>query len=165
MSAIWFLKCLWCQHWHCDLTCMGIFGLTHWNRAKIDAILQTTFSNGFSWMKMYEFRLTFHWSGPRGPINNIPTLVQIMAWRRPGDKPLSEPMMVRSPTHICVTELNWVKLDGVLLIFRYITERDHYHWRLFENNDWKNPYGNNCCSVEKKNCDHHSDSCQDLEHH
>ena len=28
------------------------------------------------------------------PINNIPTLVQIMAWRRPGDKPLSEPMMV-----------------------------------------------------------------------
>ena len=26
-------------------------------------------------------------------INNIPTLVQIMVWRRPGDKPLSEPMM------------------------------------------------------------------------
>ena len=32
---------------------------------------------------------------PRGPINNIPALVQIMAWRRQGDKPLSEPMMVR----------------------------------------------------------------------
>ena len=31
---------------------------------------------------------------PRGPINNIPSLVQIMAWHRPGDKPLSEPMMV-----------------------------------------------------------------------
>ena len=31
---------------------------------------------------------------PWGPINNIPALVQIMAWRRPGDKPLSEPMMV-----------------------------------------------------------------------
>ena len=28
---------------------------------------------------------------PKGPINNIPSLVQIMAWRRPGDKPLSEP--------------------------------------------------------------------------
>ena len=27
-------------------------------------------------------------------INNIPALVQIMAWRRPGDKPLSEPMTV-----------------------------------------------------------------------
>ena len=31
---------------------------------------------------------------PKGAINNIPALVQIMAWRRPGDKPLSEPMMV-----------------------------------------------------------------------
>ena len=40
---------------------------------------------------------------PRGPINNIPTLLQVMAWRRPGDKPLSEPMMVRLTTHICVT--------------------------------------------------------------
>ena len=40
---------------------------------------------------------------PKGPINNNPALVQIMAWRRPGDKPLSEPMMVSLPTHICVT--------------------------------------------------------------
>ena len=39
---------------------------------------------------------------PKGPINNIPALVQIMAWRRPGDKPLSEPMVVSLPTHICV---------------------------------------------------------------
>ena len=29
---------------------------------------------------------------PKVGINNIPSLVQIMAWRRPGDKPLSEPM-------------------------------------------------------------------------
>ena len=28
---------------------------------------------------------------PKGPISNIPELVQIMAWRRSGDKPLSEP--------------------------------------------------------------------------
>ena len=46
---------------------------------------------------------------PEGLINNIPALVQIMAWRRPGDKPLSEPMMVWSPTHICVTRPQWVK--------------------------------------------------------
>ena len=26
---------------------------------------------------------------PKGSINNIPALIQIMAWRRPGDKPLS----------------------------------------------------------------------------
>ena len=40
---------------------------------------------------------------PKDPINNIPTLVQIMAWRRPGDKPLSEPMMVSLLTHLRVT--------------------------------------------------------------
>ena len=37
---------------------------------------------------------------PKGPVNNISVLVQIMAWRRPGNKPLSEPMMVSLPTHI-----------------------------------------------------------------
>ena len=36
--------------------------LTHWGRDKIDAYLQTTFSNAVSWMKMLEFRLKFHWS-------------------------------------------------------------------------------------------------------
>ena len=41
--------------------------------------------------------------GPKGPINNIPALVQIMARRRPGNKPLSEPMMLCLTTHICVT--------------------------------------------------------------
>ena len=40
---------------------------------------------------------------PKSPINNISALVQITAWRRPGDKPLSEPVMVSLPTHICVT--------------------------------------------------------------
>ena len=45
---------------------------------------------------------------PEGPINNIPALVQIMAWRRPGDKPLSEAMMTRLPTHLCVTRPQWV---------------------------------------------------------
>ena len=46
---------------------------------------------------------------PKGPINNIPALVQIMAWRRSGDKPLSEPMMVSLLTHICVTQPQWIK--------------------------------------------------------
>ena len=46
---------------------------------------------------------------PTCPINNIPALVQIMALRRPGDKPLSEPMMVRLPMHICVTRAQCFK--------------------------------------------------------
>ena len=54
---------------------------------------------------------------PKGPINNIPALVQIMVWRRRGDKPLSEPMMVSLLTHICVTRPQWVKLQTYM---RYI---------------------------------------------
>ena len=45
---------------------------------------------------------------PKGPINNIPALVQIIVWRRPGDKPLSEPMVVSLTTHKCVTRHQWV---------------------------------------------------------
>ena len=48
---------------------------------------------------------------PKGSINNNPALLQIMAWRRLGDKPLSESMMVSSLTHICVTRPQWVKLN------------------------------------------------------
>ena len=46
---------------------------------------------------------------PKGPINNSPSLVQMMVWRRPDAKPLSEPMMVSLLTDICVTRPQWVK--------------------------------------------------------
>ena len=42
------------------------------------------------------------------PINNYPALFQTMAWRRPGDNPFSEPMLVGSLTHICVTRPQWL---------------------------------------------------------
>ena len=42
---------------------------------------------------------------PRGPITNITALVQIMAWRCPGDKPL----VFSLPTHIWITRPQWVK--------------------------------------------------------
>ena len=66
----------------------------------------------------------------KGPINNIPALVRIMAWRRPGDKPLSEPMMVRLPTHICVTRPQWIKGLGPSVTATdaaYVTECRHIH--------------------------------------
>ena len=47
-------------------------------------------------------------SVPKGSINIIPALVQVMAWRRIGDKPLSEPMLTGSLTHICGTRGRWV---------------------------------------------------------
>ena len=36
-------------------------GLTNWNRDKMAAIFQTTFSNSYFSMKVYEFRLWFDW--------------------------------------------------------------------------------------------------------
>ena len=52
---------------------------------------------------------------PKVPINNNPALVLIMAWRRPGDKPLSETMMVRLPTQICVTRPQWVNMWALVI--------------------------------------------------
>ena len=47
---------------------------------------------------------------PKVPINNIPALLQIMAWHHSGDKPLSEPMMVSLLMHICITPPQWVNV-------------------------------------------------------
>ena len=71
-----------------------------------DDIIQRIFLNDNIWIPI-KISLKFV---PKGSINNIPALVQIMGWRRPGDKPLSEPMMVNLPTHICVTRPQWVNL-------------------------------------------------------
>ena len=50
---------------------------------------------------------------PKGQINNIPALVMIMAWHRPGDKPLSEPRLESLLTHIYVTRPQWVNKFGL----------------------------------------------------
>ena len=42
-------------------------------------------------------------------VNHTPAFVQIMAWDRPGDKPLSKPVMSSLLKHICVTRPQWVK--------------------------------------------------------
>ena len=55
--------------------------LSHWG--KMADLSQKTFSKPFSSLKIYEFRLRFHWSlFPKGQIDSISALVQIMAWRR-----------------------------------------------------------------------------------
>ena len=53
-------------------------------------------NNNFKWL------ISIKKSVLKGLINNIPALVQIIAWHWPGDKPLSEPM------HIRVTQPQWV---------------------------------------------------------
>ena len=68
---------------------------------------------------------------PKGPINNIPALVQIMVWCRPGDKPLSEPMMVSSLTHICVTRPQLVNhADCFYYQWRLAIKTRPDHWML-----------------------------------
>ena len=79
-----------------------------------DDIFRWIFLNENVWISL-KFSLKFL---PRFRINNIPPLVQIMAWRRLGDKPLSGPMMVSLPTHICVTRPQWVKKAWSI---RYVT--------------------------------------------
>ena len=71
-----------------------------------DDIVKRIFFNENVWISI-TISLNFV---PKVRINIIPALVQIMAWRRPGDKPLSETMMVSLLTHICVTRPQWVKL-------------------------------------------------------
>ena len=67
-----------------------------------DNIFKCIFFNGNVWISI-KISLKFV---PKGPINNIPALVQIMAWRRPGNKPLSEPIMVSLLMHNASLGLN-----------------------------------------------------------
>ena len=71
----------------------------HDGRHFADDIFKCIFLNENVWIPI-KMSPTFV---PKGPNNNIPAMVQIMAWHHPSDKPLSEPMVVSLPTHICVT--------------------------------------------------------------
>ena len=63
---------------------------------------------------------------PMVRINNIPALVQKMAWRRPGNNPLSELIMVSLLTHICVTRPQRVNIyiSTGYLVFRWLQPCD-----------------------------------------
>ena len=91
-----------CFRCHVDLK------LTKWGRDKMAVISQTIFSNVLFlnenvWILIH---ISFEFV-PKAPIKNRLVLVQIMAWRRPGYKPLFEPMMVTLLTYIYVTRPQW----------------------------------------------------------
>ena len=76
------------------------------------------------WNCMNKFGSKFHCSlFLRVSMNNIPALVQIIAWRLPGAKLLSEPVMVRLPMHICITQPQWINWGAFKLLL--------YMWGLF----------------------------------
>ena len=87
---------------------------------------------------------------PRGPIHNIPSLVDIMAWRRSSDEPLSEPMMVSLLRHLYATRPQWVNYISVIPRYtgQIIRETDivghnlapdpcGFRRILHENRDWR----------------------------
>ena len=76
--------------------------LIHWGRYKMSAIFQITFQMHVLEWKCMNFDSDFSEFFPKGQINNIQALVQIMAWRLLGDKLLSGPMMVSFLTYKCV---------------------------------------------------------------
>ena len=84
-----------------------------------DDVFKCIFMNENAWISI-KISLRFV---PKGPINNIAALIQIMTWRPPGDKLLSEPMIVKLPTHICVTRPQWVKsrrfVTGIYLMKQF----------------------------------------------
>ena len=74
-----------------SILCNHINRITHWGRDKMADIFQTTVSNGFSWVKVYE-GCSFGYNDQYPGIGSI----------------LSEWMMASLQTHICVTRPQWV---------------------------------------------------------
>ena len=100
--------------WACNVR-LNTFRPSHGGRHFTDDIWKCIFLNANLWISIkiwLKIILT-------GPINNIPALVQIMAWCRPGDKPLSEPIMNNLLPQICVTRPEWAKLKSNKTSFAY----------------------------------------------
>ena len=70
---------------HTCVSGLGPYCWTYWGQDEIDANLQTKLSSAFLnenvWISL-KISLKI---APKVGINNISALVQIMAWRRPGD--------------------------------------------------------------------------------
>ena len=115
-----------------DKYCLGrAEGLTKWSlhalrprqncRQFADDIFKCVFLNENVWISL-KISLKFV---PKVRIDNIPALVQILACRRPGDKLLSEPVMVSLLTHTYVTRPQWVKyisLSFLVAVCNYVTK-------------------------------------------
>ena len=102
--------------------------LTQWGRGKMAAIFQTTYSNAFSWIKMFEFRLRFHW--------NLSLGVQLIISSIGSDNGLA-------PARQQV--INWTNYDGLFYWPIYASLGLHEFiitWFVIEYGNYANPvYG------------------------
>ena len=96
------LCCVWSTN-KFKIICMGgMLMYSFHSHKETHNLLKKAYSNAFSWLKIYEFCIRFHW--------NLFLMFELTYSSicsdnalAPGDKPLSEPMVVRLLTHICVT--------------------------------------------------------------
>ena len=114
-----------CCYWNSGCFCKLINTLRLRQNGRLfpDNIFKCIFLNENLWIST-KIPLKFV---PKGPVNNILALVQIMAWRRPGDKPFSEPMLVSLLRYICITRPQWVN-GYILYIAAKIYVDNEYHF-------------------------------------
>ena len=87
---------------------LGIIIIVNTSRPKQNGshfadIFKCIFLSEDVWISIKKISLKFV---RKAPVNDIPALVQIMFWHQPGDKPLSEAMMVRLPCIYASLDLN-----------------------------------------------------------
>ena len=130
-----------------DPWCLGVTArvhneLTHWGRDKMDTddIFKCIFSNENVWF-VIKISLKFV---PKGLINNISALVQVMTWCCPGYKPLYESMMVSVSTHICVARPQWVNILKLEQNGQYIASTFSIFFSIECNMSWLKNW-NTCC--------------------
>ena len=107
----------------CNLLNGFMLCFLRWNAHHFaDGIFKRIFVNTNVWIST----ITSPKFVPKGPINIIPALDQMMACCRQGDKPISEPMVVSLLTHICITRPQWVKV----FFIKFIKLRDRFEMIL-----------------------------------
>ena len=121
----WILSC-----WKINTIPINIWGRDKNCHHFADDIFKCIFLNEDVWISV-KISLKFV---PKVRIIYIPAWVQIMAWRRPGDKPLSGPVMVSLLTHMCITRPQWVKCLVATIPVRkgqrevIFIQTDRYSW-------------------------------------
>ena len=118
--------------WHFCTVCINTSRPRQNGRHFADVIFKCISLNENVWTSII-MSLNF---APKGPFNNIPSSVPIMAWHQPGEKPLSEPIMVSLLTHICVIRPQSFYIIATLSNYYWVVRRFSYRLNHPSNRKW-----------------------------